>query len=146
MVIGAGVRLHVIVRPTNAGVGLDGRSPTGFIGLERVPGRTGVVTVPGGTGGVKGVRAPKLVAHLVRDKVDVEAFPSRVRKAGDALCLTPLVTGAVHGRNAPTAGAEHVANIVVGRADDSVHRLLIFAEHDATIVVGIRVVSSVAID
>jgi hypothetical protein len=112
MEIRIGMRLQV-VRAADAGVGHDRRAAARLVGRRAVAIAAGTVAERA----VEGVVASELMAHLVRDEIDVEIVAGGIGQAGRAASLAAAAADDAESSDAAAAGREHVADVVVGRAD-----------------------------
>src|SRR5262249_25314212 len=120
----------------------DGRAAPRLPRRPRVP-----VPAAAGTGGpVEAVVPAVLVAHLVGHVVDVEVVSHRVAEAGHAHGLLAVHAHDAQAGDAAAAGAEHVADVVVGVPDHGVQVGLVLAQHLAAVVVGVGVRGPVQVD
>ena len=136
MEVGVAVRLQ-IVATHDARIAHDRRRATRF---HRSAGVAVAVVA------VERVISTKLMPNFVSHIVDIERVADRRSLTGHAASLGARITDHAESRNAPTACAEDVPDIVIGVADYAVYIRLVFAQHRKTIVIAIRVRRSIRVD
>ena len=141
MEVGAAVGLQV-VGAADSGVRHDRRAAAGFVG-----GGGAAIAVAAGIGAaVERVRRAELMAELVGDVVNVERIAHRRVGAGLALGLEAGHAGDADARQAAARSAEHVADVVIGAADDRVEVGLVLRQQGRGVAVAVRFGGGIGID
>ena len=131
-----------VVGAANPGVGHDRGAAAGFVG-----GGGAAIAVAAGVGAaVERVRGAKLMAKLVGNVVNVERIADRRIGARLALGLESGHAGHANASHSTARGAEDVADIVVGSADDGVEVCLVLHQQRGGVAVAVRLGGDIGVD
>ena len=95
---------------------------------------------------VLGMIASKLMPHLVANIIYIKRVAHRCKTTGYTARFTTIVTGAKQLSYSTASCTKNMPDIIISGTYYSINIILIFVEHSPSIIVGIRVTTSVGIN